>query len=309
MIESLFADHYPLPTIHYPLPTTHYPLPTIQVFPVIEFLCPNGHRIRCQAEQAGRAAKCPRCGVKFRVPDAADLNIPEAGDSDPNVSRPEFTDSGFPDNKLASVEGGIQKEPQIEFLCPNGHRLFGPSSLQGKPGECPECGSRFRIPTYDEGPGEEQTQEKVDFGQIEDIETPKAAATAEIEDIETPKAAATAEAESRPASLSAKARTPPEVSDSPPTISSPGPAGQSIAALFARLWNLRPKDAAVELRLRDGETIVPHQFLEKASRQNRNGVFVVKEADENLSLVVVAWDAVARATVRGLKEVPQEWAE
>ncbi len=288
---------------------------------MIEFLCPNGHRIRCQAEQAGRAAKCPRCGVKFRIPDAADLNIPEAGDSDSNVSLPEFTDSGFSDNKLASVGGGIQKEPQIEFLCPNNHRLFGPASLQGKPGECPECGSRFRIPTYDEGPGEEQTQEKVDFGQIEDIETPKAAATTEIKnietpkaaatveikDIETPKAAATVEAESRPASLSAKARTPP--SDSPPTISDPSPAGQSIAALFAQLWSLRSKDATVELRLRDGETIVPHQFLEKASRQNRNGVFVVKEADENLSLVVVAWDAVARATVRGLKEVPPEWDE
>ncbi len=302
---------------------------------MIEFLCPNGHRIRCQAEQAGRAAKCPRCGVKFRVPDAADLNIPEAGDSDSNVSLPEFTDSGFSDNKLASVGGGIQKEPQIEFLCPNSHRLFGPASLQGKPGECPECGSRFRIPTYDEGPGEEQTQEKVDLGQIENIETPKAAASVEIRDIETPKAAATveikdtetpkaaatveikdtetpkaaasAEAESRPMSLSAKARTPP--SDSPPTISDPSPAGQSIAALFARLWSLRSKDATVELRLRDGETIVPHQFLEKASRQNRNGVFVVKEADENFSLVIVAWDAVARATVRGLKEVPPEWAE
>lgn len=262
---------------------------------MIEFLCPNGHRIRCQAEQAGRAAKCPHCGVKFRIPDAADLNISETGDSDSNVSRPEFTDSGFSDNKLASVGEGIQKEPQIEFLCPNNHRLFGPASLQGKPGECPECGSRFRIPTYDEGPGEEQTQEKVDFGQIKDIETQKAATSVE--------------AESRPAPPSIKDRTPPEVSGSPPTISSSGPAEQSIAALFARLWNLRPKDATVELRLRDGETIVPHQFLEKASRQNRNGVFVVKEADENFSLVVVAWDAVARATVRGLKEVPQEWAE
>ena len=262
---------------------------------MIEFLCPNGHRIRCQAEQAGRAAKCPRCGVKFIVPDAADLNIAEASDSDPNVSRPDFTDSDIPDNKIASVGGVIKKEPQIEFLCPNGHRLFGSANLQGKPGECPECGSRFHIPTYDENPGEEQIQEKIDFGIIEDVETPKSAATAE--------------AESRPASLYAKARTSPN--DSPPTISSPAPAEQSMAALFARLWNLRPKDTTVELRLRDGETIVPHQFLEKASRQNHNGVFVVKEADEdeNLSLVVVAWNAVARATVRGLKEVPPEWAE
>jgi len=37
---------------------------------MIEFLCPNGHHIRCGDQQAGRAAKCPRCGVAFRVPDA-----------------------------------------------------------------------------------------------------------------------------------------------------------------------------------------------------------------------------------------------
>ncbi len=262
---------------------------------MIEFLCPNGHRIRCQAEQAGRAAKCPRCGVKFRIPDAADLNIPNASDSDPNVSRPEFTDSGFSGNKLSSAGGESKKERQIEFLCPNGHRLFGPASLQGKPGECPECGSRFRIPVYDdEGAGDEQPQE-IEFSPLEEIETPNAGPSAG--------------AKSRPASHSSNARATADLGGAPTTISGRGQSDQSIARLVARLWRLRPKDAAVELRLRGGDTIVPHQFLEKASRQFRQGVFVVKEADESLSLSIVAWDAIERATVRGLKEVPPAFAD
>ena len=35
---------------------------------MIEFLCPNNHKIRCPDDQAGRAAKCPKCGVKFLIP-------------------------------------------------------------------------------------------------------------------------------------------------------------------------------------------------------------------------------------------------
>ena len=76
--------------------------PPTGVVPVIDFLCPNGHRIRCQAEQVGRAAKCPRCGVKFRVPEPADQGGSEAATSDSKVSRPEFTDSGIASLKVSA---------------------------------------------------------------------------------------------------------------------------------------------------------------------------------------------------------------
>jgi len=248
---------------------------------VIEFLCPNGHRIRCPAEQAGRAAKCPKCGVKFRIPESAGLDIPPARDSDSNVSMPDFTDSGFADDyKLAAIGGGIKKNPQIEFLCPNGHRLFGPSNLQGKPGECPECGSRFIIPTYEDEP--------------EPHKGPEPAAAAQSNPASAP----------RPGI----AKNPPDPVGAPTTISRPSAPGQSIAELFARLWSRRG-DGSVEIRLRDGETIVPLQFLEKASRLNRHGMFVVKDADEKLSIVTVVWDAVARVALRGLTEVPQDFAD
>jgi len=257
---------------------------------VIEFLCPNGHRIRCPAEQAGRAAKCPRCGVKFRIPDAAELNVSEATGSDSGVSRPEFTDSDVGSKKPPSVGGRPQKEPQIEFLCPNGHRLFGPASLQGKPGECPECRSRFRIPTYDEASSEEIHLSRGE-GQ------------------EGPAAAAPASAETRPALPPALAPVPPEEAALPATVPGGDAAGQGLAALFAQLWDLRPAGATVELRLHDGETIVPDQFLKKLSQESRQAVFAVKDTDGCLSIVVTAWDAVARATVRGLTGLPKELAD
>ena len=147
---------------------------------MIEFLCPNGHRIRCQAEHVGRGAKCPRCGVKFLVPAAPEVEQPSS-DSDSGVSGPDFTDSGI-----------------------------------GRNG-----------------------------------------------------------------------------------------AGPTMAALFARLWRLRRAGMAVELRLHNGETLVPDQFLEQFS-QPSHGVFAVKEADGSTSLTAVAWASVDRATLRGLSELPRE---
>jgi hypothetical protein len=226
---------------------------------VIEFLCPNGHRIRCHAEQAGRAAKCPRCGVKFRVPDADDLSVSEPSGSDSKVSRPEFTES---DRKLAVSGGNEVKGPQVEFLCPNGHRLHGAASLQGKPGQCPECDARFRIPTYDDISAEEKAESRISLGHADGREGSSATRL----------------------------------------------AGPTMAALVARLWELRPQNGTVELRLRDGEIVVPDQFLKRHSQQGQ-AVFTVKEADGSLSLVAIAWDAVAAARVRGLSEVPKELAE
>jgi len=131
---------------------------------VIEFLCPNGHKIHCPDEQAGRAAKCPRCGVKFRIPDPSEVEGPEFAGTDSDISRPELTDSGVHRAIPSAGARPAVKEQEIEFLCPNGHRLHGPASLQGRPGECPECGSRFRIPTYDEIPEEEEPEQQISLG-------------------------------------------------------------------------------------------------------------------------------------------------
>jgi hypothetical protein len=127
---------------------------------VIEFLCPNGHRISCPADQAGQAAKCPRCAVRFRIPEHAEPISPDVDTANdvkivvPGEPRPEI--AAIPPDR---GETAPVSEPQIEFLCPQGHRLHGPRSLQGQPGECPECESKFRIPTFDDEPGEVEPKE------------------------------------------------------------------------------------------------------------------------------------------------------
>ncbi len=226
--------------------------------------------------------------MKFRVPDAAELNVPEAVGSDSGVSRPEFTDSDLGSKKPPAVGGRPPKEPQIEFLCPNGHRLHGPASLQGKPGECPDCGSRFRIPTYDEASSEE-----IHLGRVEGQEGPTAAP---------------APAEARPALPPVLAAAPPEEAAPAAAVLGGDVPRHGLAALFAQLWDLRPAGATVELRLRDGETIVPDQFLKRLSQESGQAVFAVRDADGRLSIVLAAWDAVARVTVRGLTELPKELA-
>lgn len=283
---------------------------------MIDFLCPNGHRIRCQAEQVGRAAKCPRCGVKFRVPEPADQGGTEAATSDSKVSRPEFTDSGIAALKVSAPGEGVQPGGQIEFLCPNGHRLHGPASLQGKPGQCPDCGSRFRIPTYEDIPGEEEAASQISLGRVDgregsDVGVPAAAEASPPSPSPTGGAVPHEDgaiSQKDGAISHENGVVPHEDGAMPTTISSRCVAGQDMYAFFARLWEIRPKDAAIKLFLRGGETIIPHDFLKKVSEQSRQGVFTTKEADGTISLTAVAWEGVIRVTVRGLKEVPKELA-
>ncbi len=95
----------------------------------------------------------------------------------------------------------------------------------------------------------------------------------------------------------------------PTTISSRSLAAHDMHTLFARLWEMRPKDAAIKLYLRNGESIVPHDFLKRLSQQTHQGLFTAKESDGTISLTAIAWDAVVRVTVRGLKELPKGLAD
>ena len=56
---------------------------------MIEFLCPEGHKIRCPEERAGRPAKCPKCGVAFRIPTIEELGLEEPGVVDPALAEEE----------------------------------------------------------------------------------------------------------------------------------------------------------------------------------------------------------------------------
>ncbi|MGA2032588.1 MAG: hypothetical protein ABSG68_10045 [Thermoguttaceae bacterium] len=269
---------------------------------VIEFLCPNGHRIHCGEEKGGRAAKCPRCGIAFRIPFPAEVELSEtlpatgANSSlelaDSAISRsaaqeppaieppPQVSDAmtraivarsaGVSAGSVGESAGestGVEGEavgPQIEFLCPNGHHLHGPASLQGRPGECPRCASQFRIPVYGE---------------------------LSLEDEAGVEIAAESPAAPRPAG--------------PP----PAPGGQDdhrpLRELFARLWAAKGDGGRIELHLAGGEAILADRFADALSRQ-AHGVFAAKEADGTFTIVVVPWESVERISIRAVKNLPPE---
>jgi len=244
---------------------------------VVEFLCPNGHRIHCGEEQVGRAARCPRCGVRFRVPQPSEVDLPESAGDGTAAATPHFSDSG-----VVEPPSGIQQQrrsdPQIEFLCPNGHRLHGPAHLQGKPGECPDCGARFRIPVYDDLAEEEEDEA------AEEKEISSGGVGIEPED-EVPEAEAADEEE-------------------PAEESRRGGETHPLADIFIRLWRRKPADAVAELRLTSGETLTVERFSRALSRP-KHGVFSVRESDGAHTLALVAWNSVERVLIRGVKNLPE----
>jgi molecular chaperone DnaK (HSP70) len=44
------------------------------------------------------------------------------------------------------------QQDHFTVICPNGHELSCPHSLQGKTGKCPKCGSRFVVPSLEDEP-------------------------------------------------------------------------------------------------------------------------------------------------------------
>ena len=250
---------------------------------MIEFQCPNGHRIHCPDEQAGRAAKCPRCGARFRIPDPSEAGTAPASSSSSDVGRATLSDSAAPPAVAPAAAPAAPKpvpapaaEETIEFLCPNGHRLHGPASLQGKPGECPECGSRFRIPMYDDVSEGEETGEGIVAGH----------------------ANGTADSFVRRPQVDFGS------ADEEAALGRPRPAEHPLPDLVARLWAQKPADGSVELRLANGEALHPERFVAKLS-QSTHAVFAVKEADGRYTLAAVAWESIQQVLVRGLSKLPE----
>ncbi len=245
---------------------------------VIEFLCPQGHKIRCGDDRAGKPAKCPKCGVKFYVP---------GPDDDPSDSGAWATAPAETSSTPASGSAGALKD-QIEFLCPNGHRVWAPLALQGRAGQCPDCGSRFHIPTladYEEMPLDVVSSEDsvVNLDPLSSLQGNGSSSGPETDPLHWQ--------EDRRHSI---------------TVASSGT--DEIARFLAELLADMPEDGAIELHTTDGSKYVPEQFAKSLCDSVRLA-FSAKVDDNTHTLVVLPWPSVARIEVSGLKQLPLEFRD
>ncbi len=279
---------------------------------VIEFLCPKGHKIRCRDERAGQAARCPKCGVKFIIPDAT----PENQSPDPASGS---TLSGGSGSSGVRSGAGANKD-LIEFLCPNGHLLHGSKRLQGHPGQCPECGSKFRIPTYDDSSDEPEAspdKEQMDANEPkqEKNETPTREPEVQVtleplrvrEDSAINLSDVHGAFEGSGAALAGgRLRTALQTNGSDRLKQAK--EAHPFCDVFFRLWAAKADAAAIEVRLANGETLIPFRF-NKAMSQGSHAVFAVKESDETYTMIAVAWDSISHVSVRGLAQLPEAMRE
>jgi len=235
---------------------------------MIKFLCPNGHPLSAPENLAGKPGKCPKCNTPFVVPSPDDAE---------SLAAEELAAAGSGINVPAMGSGkGLGAGETFMFLCPNGHRLNGPPSLKGKAGQCPHCGTRFRIPTDDEieaASGDEELGLAEDAGDGERIDFNRLFA-----------GDAGAAAQHLP------------------------PGGAGMGFIFGRLWRQRTEDTELEIFLSEGEILVPDYYSEVLSRSDY-GVFAIQEGDGSYAITVIPWSSVRRVSMRRIVELPNELLE
>lgn len=298
---------------------------------VLQFVCPNGHKIHCGEERAGMAARCPRCGARFRIPTLEQIRAGQlqARQADLPTAESVRTASPAGGGALAEIAVGPASTPdQIEFFCPNDHRLHGPASLQGQPGTCPECGAAFRIPSLDEW--EEEVEE---WQELEEEAPPEAVAPplpplsaspprAEAAPPEpsvtigpvsaepaappgSPGAAAGPLAGPKPSSLAAASK--PVAAPAPPPAASveiAAPAN-TLRELLPALWEYKAQGASIEIQYGNGQRLHPDEFLAGLSAGS-HAVFADRAADGSYTLSAVAWHAIVAVVVRGIQQLAPE---
>ena len=262
----------------------------------MEFLCPNGHRIQCDDSLEGKAATCPKCKARFEVPARSverktEQKVESLG---PLAREAAFGSVSLPplvSMLSASVERSMGTSPVetveeasseavsaedaqdddgdvFEFLCPAGHRLHGPRSLQGQPGQCPDCGATFSIPA----PLESTTSGGVQPPGPGDMHEAKSAADTERKDL----------------SYSGF-----DLENSPTTAHD----------VFVRLWTDRPDGARVTLRCSDGTELTVDGY-DVANSRGKFAVFATQAGDGH-TITLVPWSEVARITIDTPGQLPK----
>jgi Zn finger protein HypA/HybF involved in hydrogenase expression len=267
---------------------------------VIRFLCPNGHQLTAPESLAGKAGKCPKCGLAFAVPTLEEIGAAETeGTAEPPAeepqSEPEISGSqasGSIDLNLQTNSGSAKSDKGSNvfvFLCPNGHKLNGPPTLKGKAGQCPHCGARFRIPSDDDLEPEEVSEP------VPESEPEPEIPADEPLDAEL--------AEEAPEEI-----VDPQEPEEPPAeevyVDPPAETGHALGYVFARLWDQRYEGTEVELYLKDGDLLSPEYYCDNLSCREY-GVFANKNGDGEFAFTLIHWDDVRKVLVKKIPLLPR----
>lgn len=244
----------------------------------IRFQCKECNaQFSVKEELSGKSAKCPKCKTVIQVP-SADMEASQVDAS---------TKEGADENKTE------ESEDTIVFLCPNGHELHGPSQLQGKPGKCPHCGSKFQIPVYDDGEESEEFSE-------EDIPHGKAVIEGGVGLPDSSGTVLPTEAEVLSEDDIVLFE---EGSTLPPPL--PGEV-HALATHFAWLWNQREHGADLTIHFKNGdEAFRPSLFALRRS-QGPYGLFAVEESDGTFTITTLAWDEVSRIVLSKAEDIDDD---
>ncbi len=276
----------------------------------IEFLCPNGHKLSCGEERAGRTAKCPKCGVAVQIPSSStSVGGTTAGGT--TTGGTTATGSGIfnpasgsdtrpRDSGELQVGSGIGTNT-ITFYCPNGHKLSGSIKLQGRTGQCPHCSEKFRIPSLEElEAAQAPAAEPESGGGLTGLwDTASAAAPAADEPHEPEPTEAQLDVEFGVPANETIATADPDFN----YFEMPEEA-HPLCRLFDKLWEEKTHGGIVELHIRDAGTLVPDWFERRLSLES-HGLFAVQAADGTLTLTAVAWESVIRVVVRNVVALPE----
>jgi hypothetical protein len=175
-----------------------------------------------------------------------------------------------------------REDASFEFLCPNGHKLRGKSSLQGRPGQCPHCNARFLIP------------DPADDG---DVEAPTLADDEQIginvgHGVEEEGESDTADA----VVFSIHDEPPPA-----PTTASCHPLSQIIR----KLWAATRGTGVLQLLLDDGATLTVESLSVELS-QHDYAVFTVPGETQTHVVTILPWNRIQQATLSELTELPSD---
>ncbi len=245
-------------------------------------------------------------------------------------TRPIAPAGGGPRSAAEIALGPASTGEEIEFYCPNDHRLHGPASLQGQLGTCPACGAEFRIPSLEEweeaveewqepaegtlpapaGPPPPPLPPLAPSPPLAEPVAPDAAGPVSGEPPAPVKAPAGARAPASAPLPAASRLTDAEGSKGfapvlPATASEGGVPATSLRQLLPTLWRYKDQGASIEIQHADGQRLHPDRFLADLSAGS-HAVFADRAADGSYTLTAVAWHAILAVTVRGIQELAPE---